>query len=152
MNHSSKKINWQKPLIVLLIFSLLFGCSEWVLVRKPANQAIREDKPEIIQIELKNGEKFILHDPVVKEDTLWVVINLTTGETLTDDQQKVIRIDTISSPYTYTFSICMDDVKKVLVKQDYTAGIILGVVLGVGLAVAITLVVIEIDEQGGVFM
>jgi len=146
MNDSSKN-NWQKPLIVLLIFSLLFGCSEWVLVKKPESQTIKEDKPTKIKVTLNNRDQYILYNPFVKTDTLFGGFYLSKGNVLNSDQQKYIKKDTLSFPYNHTISISVNDIKEVRIEKDYS-GILPGLIIVGFLVGGIVYLIHKIANEG----
>ena len=119
MNNSSAKIKWQKPFIVLLIFTHLLGCMDWVLIKQPAEQSIILDKPKKIKIILNNGDEYLIYNPVIEQDSLMGGIYIPKEIVLSQDQQYNIKKATLTIPYNHIITIPLDDVKEVRIEKGY---------------------------------
>jgi hypothetical protein len=66
-----KNYQWQHPLVILLIFACLTGCSRWTIIQKPEQPYIMKNRPLEIEVELRTGEKLTMHLPFIRGDSLY---------------------------------------------------------------------------------
>ena len=116
MRISSNNLKWHKPFIILLIISHLIGCAKWSVIEKPEDKYILENAPEWVEIELYSGEKIILKDTHVIEDSL-------------QGTREQIKGDPRGSVYfKYNYSIHLNEIKQFRERKfdkGATAGLVL---------------------------
>ena len=71
MKISYHHFKWQRPLIVLLIFTHMIGCSKWSVMKKPVKHDIVENQPKLVEIKLYSGEKCLMKNAYVEGDYLY---------------------------------------------------------------------------------
>jgi uncharacterized integral membrane protein len=71
MKISYHHLRWQRPLIVLLIFAHLVGCSKWSVMKQPMKRDIVESQPKLVEIKLYSGEKCLMKNAYVEGDYLY---------------------------------------------------------------------------------
>ncbi len=70
MNLIPNKNNYLKPIVILLIFTLLTNCTPWKVLKEPVKDQIIQKEPAEVKLKLKTGESFELKKPIVHEDSL----------------------------------------------------------------------------------
>jgi hypothetical protein len=105
-----------KPIIVLLIFTHLIGCTPWKVLGKPVKEQLIQKKPNEVKLKLKSGESFELKNPTFHEDSL-------TGIKWKND----------------TLSFAFNDMQETSVREFHLEGTILGLTVS---AVAVASLII----------
>lgn len=70
MNIMQNKINIQKPIVILLIFTLSTNCTPWKVLKEPVKDQLIQKELTEVKLKFKTGESFELKNPIVHEDSL----------------------------------------------------------------------------------
>ena len=127
MRFSSNIICYKRPIIVLLICAHLVSCTQWLLIKKPAEQYITKEKPEWIEVELLNGDKLILNKPFIVNDQLF---GTTIKNNLEGDETT-----------RATICVAVNEIKKLKEKKSVDKDVIVTSIFGILVFVGIVAIV-----------